>query len=344
LIPYYALPLHIEQTPASFTGNETRLTQYAKQVEKVLGTIPATLHKQIVYVVGDAYYTKKDLVDTVINAGKYFVGKLRRDANLRLRWQIPQTLHYREHLGICHLKYLYQGKPTGKAGRPKQFEGKVDFKDFTKWQEITNTETLCKYSQILYHLGLKRRVQVVCFLHYVKTKDGKVKEKRDLFFSTDTQQTAQDILDIYQARFQIEFCFREKSPQQQVLTGHQRYEDNGFHPPNPQAPRLQRTPQDLEGEKLPPVEDSLLNNSQAYLIVNPVKKQPLTFTGIWLSLPSISLGLSSFCIILASLKPSPLVWRMLSVGLTMNSSQKRFFASCLLVRLSLILNIAWILF
>ena len=118
------------------------------------------------------------------------------------------------------------------------------------------------YSQILYHPSLKRQVQVVCLLHYVKAKDGKLKEKRELFFSTDTQQLAQAILDSYQARFQIEFCFREKSPQQQVLTGHRRYEDNGM---------------------LPPVEDSLLNSSQVSLTVNPVKRLLLTFTGIWLS-------------------------------------------------------------
>ena len=184
----YALPLHSQQTPASFTENQTRLAHYAKQVETVLAAMPATLHEQIAYVVADAYYTKKDFVDAVANAGKHFVGKLRCDANL---------------------KYLYQGNPTGKAGRPKKFDGKVDFKDFSKWQEITNTGPLRMYSQILYHLRLKRYVRVVCVLRYISGKDGKTKEKRDLFFSTDTEQTAQDILDIYQARFQIEFCFRD---------------------------------------------------------------------------------------------------------------------------------------
>ena len=184
----YALPLHIEQTTASFTGNETRLTQYAKQLENLLETIPATLHEQIGYVVGDAYYTKKDFVDTVMRTGKHFVGKLRCDANL---------------------KYLYRGKRTAKAGRPKKFDGKVDFKDFSKWQEVVNTDTLRSYSQILFHAGLKRQLQVVCGLHYHKAKDGKPGEKRDLFFSTDTQQAAQAILDIYHARFQIEFCFRD---------------------------------------------------------------------------------------------------------------------------------------
>jgi hypothetical protein len=101
------------------------------------------------------------------------------------------------------------GKRTGKAGRPKQFEGKVDFKDFSKWQEVTTTDTLRMYSQILYHLGLKCCVRVVCVLRFAQAKDGQSKETRDLFFSTNTGQSAQGILDIYQARFQIEFCFRD---------------------------------------------------------------------------------------------------------------------------------------
>jgi Transposase DDE domain len=183
---HYALPLQVEQTPATFKDNETRVDHYAKQVESVLTSIPASLNEQIAYGVGDAYYTKKGFVDTVIKAKKHYVGKLRCDANL---------------------KYLYQGQPTGKAGRPRQFEGKVDFKDFSKWQQILKTDTLHIYSHLLYHLGLKRQLRVVCVLRYVKGKDGKRKERRELFFSTDLNQNPQDILNIYQARFQIEFCF-----------------------------------------------------------------------------------------------------------------------------------------
>jgi hypothetical protein len=199
----YALALQALQTPALLTTGKTRLDHYAKQVETLLETMPEKLNKQISYVVGDAYYSKKGFVDAVITAKKHYVGKLRRDANL---------------------KYLYQGKPTGKAGRPKLFEGKVDFKDFSKWQQIVNTETLRIYSKTLYHLGLQRQVQVVCVLHYVKTKDGKLKEKRDLFFSTDTQQASQDILDIYQARFQIEFCFRDAKQFSGLLDSQSRQE------------------------------------------------------------------------------------------------------------------------
>jgi hypothetical protein len=69
-------------------------------------------------VVGDAYYSKrerparcrlvskkKSFVDGVTRAGKAFVCKLRVDANL---------------------KYKYSGPRTGKPGRPKKFDGKVE--------------------------------------------------------------------------------------------------------------------------------------------------------------------------------------------------------------------------
>lgn len=184
----YALPLEVEQTPASLPEGETRLDHYAKHVAQVLASVPGPLNAQIVYVVGDAYYSKKAFVDKIVDVGKHYVGKLRCDANL---------------------KYLYQGKPTGKAGRPRKFAGKVDFKDFSLWQEVNTMDGLRIYSQSLYHPGLGRTVQVVCVLRYVKDKKGNFKEKRDLFFSTDLQQQAQDILDINQVRFHIEFCFRD---------------------------------------------------------------------------------------------------------------------------------------
>lgn len=39
-----------------------------------------------------------------------------------------------------------------------------------------------------------------------KSEDKKV---RKLYFSTDTQMKAMDVLDFYRTRFQVEFCFRD---------------------------------------------------------------------------------------------------------------------------------------
>lgn len=146
-----------------------------------------TLAADVKYVVADAYYTKKTFVTAVLQAGKHFIGKLRCDANLN---------------------YLYEGKPTGKPGRPKCYGGKVDFKDFSTWQlvshEQTDKQTTTTYTTSAFAVALKRNVRVVCILITVKGKTS-----RHLFFSTDIQQEANDILSFYQARFQIEFCFRD---------------------------------------------------------------------------------------------------------------------------------------
>jgi hypothetical protein len=85
----------------------SRVDHYLGHVQDVLGTLPAYLRAQVQGVVGDAYYSKKTFVDGVIRAGFAFVGKLRVDANL---------------------KYKYIGPRTGKPGRPKRFDGKVEMR------------------------------------------------------------------------------------------------------------------------------------------------------------------------------------------------------------------------
>jgi hypothetical protein len=183
----YALPLEASQTPADLVEGESRLDHYIRHLESVMNTLPATLQSNVKYVVADAYYSKKAFVDAVMQAGKHFIGKLRCDANL---------------------KYLYNGKPTGKPGRPQLFDGKVDFKDFSKWQRVsfekTDKQTVTTYTALLFAVSLKCKIRVVCAL---MTSQGKI--ARHLFFSTDIDQTPDDILAFYQARFQIEFCFRD---------------------------------------------------------------------------------------------------------------------------------------
>ena len=164
-------------TPAEPEGN--RIDAYAQHVETVLRTLPANLAKQLHYVVGDAYYTKQSFITKIRQQHRHFVGKLRRDANL---------------------KYLYDGPRTGKPGRPRLYDGKVDFKDFSKWQCMTQIENATLYYCNLYAPSLKQRIRVIAI---VRAKGYQ------LFFSTDLEQDALDILAIYRARFQMEFPFRD---------------------------------------------------------------------------------------------------------------------------------------
>lgn len=174
-----AFSLEAKQTPALLSEGRSRIDAYAEHMLTVLNALPSALAEQLRYVVGDAYYAKQRFVAQVREQDKHFVGKLRCDADL---------------------KYLYDGPRTGKPGRPRIYDGKVDFKDFSRWQCVTRTERATLYCCNLYSPSLKRRIRVVAIV----TAKG-----HQLFFSTDLEQAALEILAIYRARFQMEFPLRD---------------------------------------------------------------------------------------------------------------------------------------
>ena len=64
------------------------------------------------YLVADAYFSKKPFADKIIeDAQMHLISCLRNDADLN---------------------YLYYGKPTGKKGRPKKYDGKIDLMKINK--------------------------------------------------------------------------------------------------------------------------------------------------------------------------------------------------------------------
>ena len=94
---------------------------------------------------------------------------------------------------------------TGKRGRPKLHDGKIDFEnlDITRCTEYkVNKGKL--YGLKAYSKALKRFVSLAVWY----PMDGRT-DKWQLYFSTDETQNAQDVLDFYRTRFQLEFCFRD---------------------------------------------------------------------------------------------------------------------------------------
>jgi hypothetical protein len=178
-----AIPVHARQTPSVLPAGESRVDHYVGHVQDVLGTLPAYLRAQVQCVVGDAYYSKKTFVDGVTRAGKAFVGKLRVDANL---------------------KYKYTGPRTGKPGRPQQFAGKVDWKDYSEWDLVSSNEQQIVYSSVLYAPALKRFVLVVCIVWHFKGQT-----RREVLFSTNLEMPALEVIECYRARFEMEFPFRD---------------------------------------------------------------------------------------------------------------------------------------
>jgi hypothetical protein len=138
------------------------------------------------YMVADAYFSKKPFVDKVLEAGLHLISRLRDDSVLM---------------------YKYFGKPTGKKGRPKKFEGRIIVNDLdTKYfdKEVYNDD-LTIYSALVYSQAFKRDIKLAVAVFF---KEGK-EVARKLFFSTDLQQDGKQIVRYYRSRFQIEFLYRD---------------------------------------------------------------------------------------------------------------------------------------
>lgn len=138
------------------------------------------------YLVADAWFSKKPFVDQVLAAGMHFVSRLRDDADLR---------------------YLCVVAPTGKRGRPKKYDGKIDIKNIdTKYFSlVSQTDDTTIYSAIVYSKSLKRNILLVHATY--KTSNGKKNTK--LYFTTDLSLSPILVLEYYKSRFQIEFLYRD---------------------------------------------------------------------------------------------------------------------------------------
>lgn len=138
------------------------------------------------YLVVDAWFSKRPFVDQMTTIGMHVISRLRDDADL---------------------KYLYKGLPTGKAGRPRVYDGKINHCNIDK-EHFTlkkKDEDVTIYSAIVYSKALKRKINLVHALY----RNGKNKQTHKLYFSTDLELEALDILNFYQSRFQIEFIYRD---------------------------------------------------------------------------------------------------------------------------------------
>jgi len=180
-----AFHLKAWQTP----GIEERNTQEFNLLSHYGGLVSdnAKAFKEIsAYVVADAYFSKRPFVDLVLEAELHFISRLRDDSVLM---------------------YNHYGKPTGKRGRPRKFEGRVDINNpdtsyFEK--EICNDE-LTIYTAAVHSKAFKRDIKLAIAVFY---KEGR-EIARKLYFSTDLNQQGRQIVRYYRSRFQIEFLYRD---------------------------------------------------------------------------------------------------------------------------------------
>ena len=168
-------------------ADATRLDQAIKQMQTACPHLPTVVS----HLAADGWYAKKKYVDAVVAEGLHLVTKLRCDANMRFR---------------------YTGERTGKQGRPKTYDGKVDWQDLSRFDKVDLSSLAPEaepgievYTAELYHVTLKRWLRTVVLVWH--TADGQ--RRHAILATTDLDCTAADVLRIYQARFQLEFLFRD---------------------------------------------------------------------------------------------------------------------------------------
>lgn len=133
------------------------------------------------YVVADDWFSKAKFVGEACLMEFHVISRLRDDAAL---W------------------YSYNGVRTRKRGRPRIKGEKIDFEKLDLQRcEILDIEGGRTYSIKAYSKAMKRNIKVV--VHYPISGGHKI------YFSTDLDMEAKDIIEYYRTRFQIEFCFRD---------------------------------------------------------------------------------------------------------------------------------------
>ena len=106
----------------------------------------------------------------------------------------------------ANLKYLYKGKQSQTSGRPKKYDGKIKTKkiDKRRLKLVCENEDHKIYSGVVYSVGLKRKIRVAFVEHSMK---GKIIKK--IYFSTNLEREAGQLLGYYRLRFQMEYLFRD---------------------------------------------------------------------------------------------------------------------------------------
>jgi len=177
--------LSAEQTPARITtpgaAEETRIDFYLEHFRRTAPCLPASVR----YVLVDGFYAKEKFVSGVCAAGYQIVSRLRADANLR---------------------FLFQGEQRSGRGRPRKYDGKLNFKDLSRFEPIQSDELHpALYTARVWAVSLKREIQILVLV----ARKAAPKQRMVVLFSTDVELAAKEILRLYRSRFQIEFLFRD---------------------------------------------------------------------------------------------------------------------------------------
>jgi hypothetical protein len=184
-----AFTLAVAQTPptcATATKQDQEATLvdfYAQQLRAHHHRLPAW----VTYHAVDGYFAKKKYIDDVVDLRLHPITKLRCDADCR---------------------FLFTGPHPTRRGAHRKYDGKVHWQDLSRFEALgtlAEAEHVHLYTAVVWHVTLKRKLRVVVLIN---RKDPD-KPRYIVLASTDLALDGHKLLELYGARFQIEFLFRD---------------------------------------------------------------------------------------------------------------------------------------
>jgi hypothetical protein len=183
-----AFTLAVAQTPpgedaTKAAQEETRVDFYKQQLRAHRHRLPSA----VTYHCVDGYYTKKKYIDEVVSLDLHAITKLRSDADCL---------------------FLYTGPHPKRRGARRKYDGKVNFQDLSRFEDLGTMEDephLHLYTAVVWHKTLQRRLRLVVLLN----RKDPAKPRFIVLCSTDPELNGHKLMELYAARCQIEFLFRD---------------------------------------------------------------------------------------------------------------------------------------
>ena len=190
-----AFGIDATQTPAGLSGSDgsekhsseeySSVDFYIEQIQDLHGKLAEL---GVSYWVGDGFYAKRKVFGAVTEMGGALITRLRSDANLR---------------------YLYTGPRKTGPGRPKLYDGKINwecrrqienrFEEVGRLSGRTHVEI---WTTVANSPHFRRNLRIVLLRN---PQTGRTL----LLCSTDREQAAEEIVRYYRLRYQIEFVIRD---------------------------------------------------------------------------------------------------------------------------------------
>ena len=183
-----AFTLAVAQTPPGENTpkaeqEETRVDFYKQQLRAHRHRLPS----RVTYHCVDGYYAKKKYIDAVVCLDLHAITKLRSDAD-------------------C--VFLYTGPHSKRRGARRKYDGKVHFQTLNRFEDLGTMEDaphLHLYTAVAWHKTLRHRLRLVVLLN----QKAPAKPRFIVLGSPDPELNGHKLVELYAARFQIEFLFRD---------------------------------------------------------------------------------------------------------------------------------------